>query len=129
MKLTKRKALELTVELWDWLTNNPEKKKTDWPGWELNGGKIPKLLNDCPCCEYDDQHMTHFDDYCEHCPLLEYWPGGNCEPDSRVSPWQDWIDVTDGELLIDEAKEAATEIADLARQALADHNKRYPIQK
>jgi len=132
MKLTKRKSLELTIELWDWLAANPKRWKINWPGWKIRGGPNPEMRHDCPCCEYDLQHegSGYADDGCPHCPLQDYWPSGSCEPeDGSGSPWSDWIKATGGSVMIKEAEKAATEITDLARQALADHNKRYPIQK
>ena len=52
MKLTKKRAIELHRELWDWLYHHPSKIKEDWPRWEKNGGDIPYTKNDCFLCDY-----------------------------------------------------------------------------
>ena len=48
-------------ELWTWLSENPEKGKGDWPGWDNTG----LILNLCFACEY-------LCAACSSCPLL--WP-------------------------------------------------------
>lgn len=32
--ITKKEAIELTIELWSWLRDNPGKRKKDWPKWD-----------------------------------------------------------------------------------------------
>jgi len=68
MKLTKKKAIELHRELWDWLYHNPEKAKGDWPRWE----ELEKVMAQCFLCEYANRkcNLTLFQ--CECCPLA--WP-------------------------------------------------------
>ena len=51
MGLTRKQAIRLHRELWDWLYENPEKGKDDWPRWEFNEGKIKEVENDCFLCE------------------------------------------------------------------------------
>ena len=65
MKLTKKKAIELHRELWDWLYHYPSKHKGDWPEWVFNGGDISETTHDCFLCEYTDLK-------CNNC-LLD-WP-------------------------------------------------------
>ena len=62
MKLTKRKALEITRELWTWLAETGGPWKGDWPGWAVYG----KMEHDCPCCEYDWRAKGVL---CSRCPL------------------------------------------------------------
>ena len=64
MKLTARQALEIGLELWEWLEDNPSKEKHEWPGWE----KYERMAADCPCCEYKDQQDSND---CGDC--LIYW--------------------------------------------------------
>ncbi len=64
MKLTKKKALEIAIELWEWMVDNPGKFKLEWPGWEVYG----EMEGDCPFCEYDNRHP--FKRKC-NCPLKE----------------------------------------------------------
>ncbi|KKM86363.1 hypothetical protein LCGC14_1279870 [marine sediment metagenome] len=47
MKLTKKKALEIAIELWTWIVDNPGKKKEDWPKWEEYGD----MRDCCSLCE------------------------------------------------------------------------------
>lgn len=97
MKLTKRTALQFCEDLWFWLAEHPEKDKGDYPEWEKNGGSIPNMLHDCPCCEYvvsilgaNDIQNPQRD--CVHCPLSQFWSqfwaDGNCYELS--SPYRVW---------------------------------------
>ncbi len=52
-------------EMWTWLSENPEKEKDNWPGWEWNGGVIDTTVNLCFACDYCYTA-------CFSCPLL--WP-------------------------------------------------------
>ena len=36
--------------LWLWLAKTGSPNKEDWPGWEFNGGKIPKQIAHCFLC-------------------------------------------------------------------------------
>ena len=77
MKLTKKEALEITVELWKYI-DKTEKSKFGWSGWEKYG----HLKNYCSCCEYVNQFSRiKIEDVDEpeldcknHCPLYEAWP-------------------------------------------------------
>jgi len=51
MKLTKKKAIKLHRELWDWIYHHPSKRKKDWPRWKANGGDLPSVYNLCFFCE------------------------------------------------------------------------------
>ena len=127
MRLTKRKALELCIELWTWLAKHPGNEKDDWPRLMCNEGDIPDMANDCPCCGYAYPKGDCVDDSCPHCPLKDYWPGGSCEPRNTValSPWREWVSaMADSDMPT--VVKAAKAIARLARKALKDHNKRYP---
>jgi len=69
MKLTKEKALELHRELWDWLSKNPEKRKSQWPGWVNYDSEWARGNQFCFACAGSPNA-------CEEC-LLE-WPGVDC---------------------------------------------------
>lgn len=75
MNLTKRKTLEILKELWLWCAENPQKLKSQWPGWEKYG----EMENDCPCCEYckDEDEVARCK---EGCLLWNYWPGYCYDP-------------------------------------------------
>ena len=52
MKLTKKKTLEIAIELWEWIVDNPGSFKHEWPGWKKYG----RMGSSCPFCEYDRAH-------------------------------------------------------------------------
>jgi len=89
MRLTKSTALQFCEDVWSWLAVNPEKDKSDYPGWEANGGSVPKMTYDCPCCEYAvtasgrkrleaECSGVRENTECGRCPLAKFWPSGGC---------------------------------------------------
>ena len=90
--MTLKKAIMGHMELWNWLSENPEKGKSDWPGWNYNGGKYRWVDNDCFMCEINFSHSN-----CDGCPLVQekLWGGpqkagniGYCEhPLSAYARW------------------------------------------
>ncbi|MCK5341866.1 MAG: hypothetical protein KAR20_00600, partial [Candidatus Heimdallarchaeota archaeon] len=101
MKLTKKKALQITADLWGWLENNPEKTKLGWLGWKPNGGDIPHMRDGCACCEYAGRISYDDDEFeetnCKKCPLIKLWPliengeGYPCnEPNYGCSYYYKW---------------------------------------
>ena len=62
MRLTRKKAIQITIELWEFLAETGERFKGAWPKWEEYG----KMMSGCPLCEYDDRQ---FGLACNHCPL------------------------------------------------------------
>jgi hypothetical protein len=80
-----RTALEIMHErhqaLWNWLADNPEMEKGDWPEWGENG--IPEYIqNQCFACQWvrDNHAWSMKSRYCQSgdlCPLD--WPSGRCE--------------------------------------------------
>ena len=73
MKLTKKRAIELHRQLWDWLAKNPGKDKNQWPEWQWNGGEFMEVEFECFLCEYMVEGVLGCDD---GCPVE--WPGGKC---------------------------------------------------
>jgi hypothetical protein len=72
-KLTKKKAIEITIELWKWMEQNPDKNKQDWPGWRV----YDYADCGCSCCEYTKRKTRNvtIDKNCEEfCPLIMLWP-------------------------------------------------------
>lgn len=62
MKLTKKKAIEISIELWTFLAETG-KEKSDWEGWE----EYREMDYLCPLCEYaTSKGMRN----CRSCP---YW--------------------------------------------------------
>lgn len=81
MDLTIDKAVAYHRQLWDWLSKNPDKKKKDWPGWELIKRDYPEAYATtsiqsvrCFACLVTCEMMNNS---CYLC-ILE-WPGHDCE--------------------------------------------------
>ena len=105
MRLTKIRALELTIELFEWLIyrnkNKPQgslqrlggKKysgpsRTQWPGWEIYGNMRESL----PLCEYAYQVAEEGVQRCNYCLLLV---GGSTKCSELSSPWHKWAVTRD----------------------------------
>jgi len=112
--MTKKQCLEMTAALWDWLAENPDKGKFQWPGWPDTGVTESQIdaHNECPCCIY-----TACD--CSMCPVP--WPE---DPDSPADsdpccryngPYVRWIDHNSTR---QQRTDAAREVAALARSQL-----------
>jgi hypothetical protein len=81
-RLTKKKVIELTIELWKWVYENKSHDKRAWPEWDKYG----YVKNECFCCEYADRKPHAFGDMdCEdYCPLYKLWPHGAGYSDGRL---------------------------------------------
>lgn len=80
MKLTKKKAIEISIELWTWLAETG-KRKYEWHGWEKYG----EMQCDCPLCEYSlIKKEVH--DCLGKCPYYEKF--GFCFGGDSV--WHKW---------------------------------------
>ena len=55
-------------KLWNWLAENPDKNKDEWPEWEKNGGTVKRAVSLCFACDYVEDSMLT----CYECPLD--WP-------------------------------------------------------
>lgn len=77
MRLTKKKAIEIAIELWTWMAETGEALKRNWPGWEKYG----QMDADCPFCEYADRRPIPGEDFCFSCPYYQVF-GACCEDDS-----------------------------------------------
>lgn len=55
----------LHKEMWQWLSDNPNKNKRDWPRWKHNGGDIEKSVGNCFACKYS----IYFGYRCKYCPF------------------------------------------------------------
>ena len=63
MKLTRERAIDGSIELWEWLAETG-KRKEDWPRWEEFDG----VDSHCFLCEYQEQEDPCGDN-CDDCPL------------------------------------------------------------
>lgn len=88
MRLTKKKAIEITIELWTWLALTGHTYKGAWNGWDKYGA----MLYDCPLCEW--ARNGNDEKGCGTCPYYEEF--GRCVPvffgrrrDTPFSHWQE----------------------------------------
>lgn len=86
MRLTKKKALDISIELWERMAKTGAKHKRTWLGWKKYG----KMLNNCPLCEYVDVDKDgYLKNRCKECPLN--WGYIGCE-DNETSQYIKWIE-------------------------------------
>jgi hypothetical protein len=62
--MTETQYKEAHIAQWHWLFNNPAKDKSDWPGWQKNGGMYDECERDCFACEICKGECYEF------CPLI-----------------------------------------------------------
>lgn len=110
MKLTKKRAIKLTLELWQWLYDNPDKGKSDWPEWEYNGGQYECLPTDCFCCEWVFRVTKTT---CSACPLSPLW-GISCTDLSEGNVYRLWGKATTQK----DKKKYAKQIVDFCEKEL-----------
>ena len=65
-----KKALDITIELWEHLVETGNEFKGDWPKWEEYGW----MLADCPLCAY---YRPRGGNNCRTCPLADREAKGN----------------------------------------------------
>ena len=98
MRLTKKLALEICRDLWNWLGENPGRDKQSWPGWRSNGGDIQTMVALCPCCEYVHRGKNR---KCRieksHCPLSGLWHDTDKSVRCVTGYFAKWENVTDPE--------------------------------
>jgi len=115
MRLTKRKAVEITKELWEWCAETGE-SKWQWPKWRKYG----EFHASCPLCEYAERHTGA----CSPCPLLGMWSDGSTmsrcmDFGSPFLMWKDTFDILEPSYNdMGLRKESAREIVDLCNRWL-----------
>ena len=114
MARTKAQLKKLHRELWQWLADNPDKWKEDWPSFQLGAA-----MNDCFACEAAGEHKKHKGSAdCRKCPAQ--WGYDNSKTKDifsppctkKKSPFYKWEDAR-----FDYNKELATKYALLVRDA------------
>lgn len=82
------------IEMWNWLAKNPDKRKSDWPGWKSENNFILKR-NYCFACA---SVYSGFDTLCQICPIK--WPlelisdrGLTAHCDKPGSPYHEWVSL------------------------------------
>ncbi len=95
MKLTRKKAIELCIELWTWLAETGG-AKIQWPGWE----KYRYIYLHCFFCEYSKQkkESSAFNrkGICAYCPLYKQFGLKGCyHPKCAFYDWKSVFDPDD----------------------------------
>ena len=88
MRLTKKKAMEICIELWTYLEETGNLKGY-WPEWEKYG---PMAMN-CPLCEYNRRHHSKNNVGC-NCPLAQSPFKGCTQPPCQYNGWSDARNTT-----------------------------------
>ena len=99
--LTKKKAIEISIELWTWLAETGVDDKGEWEGWEKYGD----MDNTCALCEYSNRLRLLGEGSCEpeacgKCPYYQAF--GFCW--ERRANFDEWRN----EKLLEERKKYAT---------------------
>lgn len=129
MRLTKREALEICKELWEWLVKTGGCNKKLWPGW----GKYGIMRLECPCCEYVKQSRRVSGVACalSHCPLRKLWPrpryseGDEYGCEYLTSPYRKWCNAINAK----ERRKYARQIVKGCIKALAKLPKRKKTKR
>ena len=85
---TTEERKHLHEKLWQWLADNPEENKTDWPEWLLNEGEYD-TEGECFACEEAREKalLSSRRKYtCFYCPCE--W--GACSCEDKESPYHMW---------------------------------------
>ena len=70
--------------LWNWLSKNPGKRKSEWPGWVDNGGKVDYAISFCFACGFSGSN-------CRRCPL-DWGEGNECMNHTARNLFNKWKD-------------------------------------
>ena len=79
---SKRETLELCIQMWDWLAENPRREKFE----AVRILNMPQLDTDCAACEYDS--WKFYTPSCGSCPVWEY---KGCSTMCMDEEYGDWI--------------------------------------
>lgn len=85
-------------KLWNWLSENPTKRKEDCPIWQKNGGELKVDSRDCFACDYASEFhgfllknnlvpMPVTTSCCEYCPLQNHNKVGSHCLDGIYTNW------------------------------------------
>jgi len=117
MRLTKKKAVQITKELWEWLAETGEDKEA-WPKWEEYG----EFDSNCALCE----RTKRLGRDCGDCPLLGMWtptPESICLDDfTPYALWEDTFYDVQCEANTKARKQYARQIVDLCDRWLKEHH-------
>ncbi len=103
----KEDAIKVFRELWEWLSENPDKAKHNYPGWAFNGGQYPIASLQCPLCSH---HGVKYSDNCVGgAPCIIGWPNKNgaCSDKHNTGLYDVWLNTRDPLLSSKIAKQIA----------------------
>lgn len=84
MRLTKKKALKICIELWTYLAETGRSSKYKWPDWEKYG----YMIESCALCEYATQlRASAHAPTCDYCMYQERF--GHCN-EIDDTPYYEW---------------------------------------
>ena len=109
-RLTRRQALQACIKIWNFMVKNPHLTKTQAIE-KLNLEN--KYRNDCPCCDYSDNHKK---DYCSTNCIIKWGSNEYRGCSQNFSPWILYITTF---INTTENLQARINIVKLAKQALA----------
>ncbi len=113
MKLTKKEAIDISIELWRWLAETGANSKSLWPGWK----KYDRIHNDCPLCEYAlfqrEGNRIGIHASCIGCPYAAIFE--HCL--KTTSPYRRWIGAYDKNERSHEAHLFVEQLEELRRTA------------
>lgn len=73
MKLSRKKSIELCIEVWTWCAETG-KPKEEWPRWSEFNTEYNTICNHCWFCDYDSIQLYKFrHKSCFYCPLKSYF--------------------------------------------------------
>ena len=113
MRLTRKKAIEISIELWTWLAETGSEYKDDWVGWNKYGA----LDDDCALCAYQwqqskaNKRVYRYDE----CPSCPYFKKYRYRCMGERSPYIGW-DETSGGDKVEDRKLYALEFLEQLRQ-------------
>ncbi|MBA7637622.1 hypothetical protein ES703_45268 [subsurface metagenome] len=88
MRLTKKKAIEISIALWTWLAKTGEPLKVRWAGWDKYG----YMPAECSLCEYSERKADRANgdkDVCCYCPYYKMF--GYCtDVKDPITPYDSW---------------------------------------
>jgi len=116
-RLTRKKAILITIDLWEWLAETGEIGKGHWLT-----SKGYRFLSDCPLCEYNDRARNRIgSDSCGCCPYYQEF--GDCL--EARTPYESWVDAyLAGEKGREQRKQYASEFCDRLKIVLEKHSER-----
>jgi len=88
-----QEALDLTIELWEWIAESGSNRKEGWPGW----AKLPYTFKHfCPLCQFVQNEDPKA--CIEKCPWAR-WKGERCidGTNTPTTYYSKWVDAANAE--------------------------------